>query len=247
VDARVFVSVFAYTLGRTSEDPAQEVREELAALEKANWPAFRTLARVREQVGHIALTVDHGSLIAKARSRAAAMFLQSGAEMWVSIDEDVDASAKDVAMLLYAMSDADIVVAPMPIRDGSRLNVTTNERSVRSVGLDDVRLFAIDHGGVALAAISRTSIETMASAFPELVYTDDKGIEGIGLFLEVIRGHKWWGEDTMFCSRARSCGLRTEALLDAHVVHMGQAPTSIDPLFTADEPETRREGMPTTS
>lgn len=238
-EMRVFVSVFAYTFGRVHEDPGGEVQSELARLDKAEWPCFRTLARLRVLAGELALSVDHGTLIAKARSRAARLFLESGADVWLTLDEDVDASANDVAMLLAAMTDADIVVAPMPIRDGSRLNVTTAARSVRTV--ENVRLFAIDHGGVALGAISRAAIVRMAEVYPDLIYTTEEGIEGIGLFLEAIIEHKYWGEDTMFCRRARFAGLRVEALLDARVVHMGRV-TAIDDSFRDEEPWTMREG-----
>jgi hypothetical protein len=231
---RLFVSIFAYVMGKENADPAAAVRDELAAGENASWPAFRTLARVRAHTSPMVLMVNHSSLIGKARSLALGAFVESGAPLWLSIDDDVEASSEDVGRLLGA-EDVDVLIAPCALRGGDapQLNiaVSSSAPSVRDVGAG-VRAFPIVSGGFALSVMSRRAAAMLYEAHPELrfVETSQGPRRGLGVYLEEIRDGSWWGEDYAFCRRARAAGLRLEALCDTAVTHAGVVAT-VDPRF----------------
>jgi hypothetical protein len=230
----LFVSVFAYVLGKeTSGEIGEALRSEILAGEGASWPGFRTLARVRAQVHPVMLFVNHSSLIAKARSMALGAFLESGAARWLSIDDDIDASAEDVARMLRA-EDVDVLIGPCALRGGANptLNILTKERvtpeHVRTLN-DAIRVVSVEYGGLALSVVTRHAAERLAFAHPSLFFRDDQdGRRGLGVFLEEVRDGHWFGEDFSFCRRARGCGLRVDALCDTAITHAGLTAT-IDP------------------
>src|SRR5690349_2931108 len=226
----VFVSVFCYAISKFAEDPDAFIRREIDAGEGAEWPCFRTLARLRKLAGPLALLIDRATLIPKARSRAAYKFLRSSdADLWVTIDDDIEADEKDLGLLLAAARDpeSDIVIAPCAMRGDSRLNIVADRRDVRTTA-DGVRLLQVSAGGAALVAYKRAPLEALANAYPELWYINAADDIGIGLFLEDIREHHWIGEDMNFCARARKTGTRLEALLDTAILHAG-VPATINP------------------
>lgn len=219
----LFVSIFCYSFSKLVADPDAFIRQEVAAGEQAEWPAFRTLGRLRKLVGPLHLLTDRATLIAKGRSRAAHSFIRgSDAAVWVTIDDDIEADFKDLELLLGAMRDpaSEIVIAPCAMRNDMRLNIVTQDRSVRTTQ-DGVRLLEVDAGGAALVGYKRGAIESMAGHFPELWYANAPDDIGIGLFLETIEQHHWMGEDMQFCARARAAGVRLESLIDTAILHAG--------------------------
>jgi hypothetical protein len=227
----LFVSLFAYVMGKCEDNMVSAVRDEIAAGEGASWPGFRTMARVRVQTAPpVLLQVTHSSLIAKARSLALGAFLESGAPRWLSIDDDVDASADDVAKMLGA-GDVDVLIAPCALRGGDppELNILVSGSGgeLRDVGAG-VRAFPIESGGAALSVVTRGAAERLYDAHPELRFVDRDGARGLGVFLEQVTDGAWHGEDFAFCRRARACGLRIDALCDTTVTHAGVMAT-VDP------------------
>lgn len=233
---RLFVSVFAYVMGKEVEDLGAAVRDEIEAGAAASWPGFRTLARVRAQMAPIVLSVNHSSLIAKARSLAMGAFLESGAPLWLSIDDDVEAPAEDLAKLLGPL-DVDVLIAPCALRTErgapAQLNLVAEKGTVlRDLGTRrgvPVRGFAIESGGLALSVVTRAAAEQLDAAHPELRFLDH-GRRGLGAFLEEVREGAWHGEDFAFCRRARALGLRIDALWDTSITHAGVTAT-VDPRF----------------
>jgi hypothetical protein len=239
----LFVSIFAYVLGKETDDPARAIEKEIELGERASWPAFRTLARIREQVWPIQLQVTHSTLIGKARSLALGAFLESGAPKWISIDDDVEASAEDVAQLLAA-EDVDVLLAPCALRGekSPRLNVVV-EGSVRLRLAGKVRVFEVEFGGFALSLVTRDAAENLARAYPELRFVDPHEGPGLGIFLEQIINGAWWGEDYAACKRMHWAGRRTDALCDTAVTHAGVVVT-VDPHFFSDTLETMSTNDP---
>jgi hypothetical protein len=229
---QLFVSIFAYVLGKEATDPAARVQEEIELGEGATWPAFRTLRRIREQVWPIQLKVTHSSLIARARSLALGAFLESGAPRWISIDDDVDANAQDVGKLLVA-KDVDILLAPCALRGGSspQLNIVVDPGGARTRLIErGVRVFEIESGGFALSMMTRAGAKRLEHAYPELAFAQRDEGRGLGVFLEFIKDGAWWGEDFACCKRAHWAGCRVEALRDTAVSHAGLLVT-VDPAF----------------
>lgn len=228
----LFVSVFAYVLGKEVEDPRAAVAEEIALGERASWPAFRTLARIRAHAGAVQVWASHSSLIAKARSLALGAFLESGASRWVAIDDDVEGFDDDVRLLLDAR-DVDVLVAPCALRKAAvpALNIAVfgDGAQVRKAG--EVRVFNVEAAGMALSVMTRDAAEVLYREFPSLRFIDrERGQRGLGVFLEEVRDGAWIGEDASFCRRVRASGLRLEALCDAAVEHAGLRAT-VDPRF----------------
>jgi hypothetical protein len=220
---QVFVSIFCYSFSKLVADPDAFIHAEIKAEEGAEWPCFRTLARLRQLVGPLQLMTDRATLIAKGRSRAAHTFLRaSEADVWITIDDDIEATTADLALLLGALRDpaTQIVIAPCAMRTDLRLNIVTNDRVLRETS-EGVRLLEIDAGGAALVGYKRSALEAMAGRFPDLWYVNAPDDIGIGLFLETIRDHHWIGEDMQFCARAREAGVRIESLVDTAIVHAG--------------------------
>lgn len=221
----VYVSIFAYPIGKTYAEPEAFVKQEIEAGEKAEWPCFRTLARLQALERDIQLSVDTSTLITKARSRAAGIFHRSERAVWVSIDDDVEASTRDLELLLTAARDplSNIIVAPCCLRGRDVLNIAADKRSIRD---NPVRLLECESAGLALAAITHEAIVTLGDAFPRLWWTNSELGQvdsGLGVFLETVEGHHWYGEDFAFCKRARAAHLHIEALCDSEVTHAGRA------------------------
>jgi hypothetical protein len=228
------VSIFAYVLGKETSEPDAAVRAEIALGERASWPAFRTLARLRRIVYPVAVQVTHSSLIAKARSVALGTFLDSGAPRWLSIDDDVEARDEDLCKLLKA-SEVDVLLAACPLRttpgEPARLNLVVDATGARVRDADGVRVFSVECGGLALSVLTRRAAEVLDEGHPELRFVDAmSGRRGLGVYLEEVKNGGWWGEDFAFCRRARDAGLRVEALCDSCVTHAGITAT-VDPRF----------------
>lgn len=226
---QVFASVFCYPISKFVADPDAFIQQEIAAGEQAEWPCFRTLARLRKLTGPLQLLADRATLIAKGRSRAAHTFLRrSDADVWITCDDDIEASEDDLKLLLSALRDPDsaIVIGPCAMRDDLRLNIVAERRALRTTS-EGTRLLEVTAGGAALVGYKRSAIETMAGRFPELWYVNAPDDMGIGLFLESIKDHHWTGEDMTFCARALQAGVRLESLVDTGITHAG-VPAKID-------------------
>lgn len=235
----LFVSIFAYVLGKETDDAAGEVKQEIARGEQASWPGFRTLARVREQVGPLQLLVNHSSLIAKARSMALGAFLDSGADRWLSIDDDIDACYADLCtMLLAPTSEYDVLIAPCALRGGEApsLNFVLHHDGEPPGGRVRVlssgaRVFPIVYGGMAISMVTRKAAEEIHKRYPDLTFYDHlTGHRGVAAFLETVESTRWYGEDFAFCRRARECGLRIDALAETTITHAGVTAT-VDPRY----------------
>lgn len=231
---RLFVSIFAYVLGKEAEDAETAVAQEIDLGKHASWPAFRTLWRLRQVRFPIALSVSHSSLIAKARSLALGKFLASGAPLWLSLDDDVEASEPDLRKLL-ASDDVDVLVAPCALRgpEPRSLNIVTPPGPLAARELaSGVRCFPIASGGLALSVMTRAAAEWLWIAHPHLRFVEPDERQGLGVFLEDVREGAWWGEDYAFCRRVADAGMRLEALCGTSIAHAGVSAT-VDPHFAA--------------
>jgi hypothetical protein len=194
----VFCSLFAYAAYKKA---GFDLTAELGKGTASEWPGFRTLAHLRA-LTDVALQVDGSTLIAKARSRQSAIFLQTGLPVWVSIDDDVYAGPDALAKLLEQAEMKPIVMAPYLPRTGGELP---------------------HFGGFGLVACRRDAIQTMVGHHPELLFADkESGLQPCGLFLETIREGTWVGEDWAFCERAQAAGIEPQNLFGAEVEHAGR-------------------------
>lgn len=212
---KLFVSVFVYNAVRSGAftgDPSEDSKRV---------PGVKTLTRLAA-LGHDVSPERTAFLatprIALARSRASGLALKSGADLWVTIDEDVDASS-DALFALCGFDHTYVTIAAMGLRDRSGLNVEWSR--ARPSGADHA---SVKRGGVALAAIPLVALRRIADYHASLRFDDDEKAAGKdcpALFFETIEGRVWKGEDYKFCERAWEAGVGVQAFVHRGVTHNG--------------------------
>jgi len=207
-----------------------EFRRQLAEPDETSLPCVRTLRRLRELDQGVQLFPDFTDASpATLRSRAAHMAYKSGARVWVSCDEDVEAPGDTVRDLVEAV-DVDepaICVAPCIVRGrfgefpdvvdvGLDVAFVTKVRTLPSGG----QAIPCLAGGMGLAAVNRAALERVREAHPELVVADDEGMELAVLFVDMLEGKRWWRDALAFFRRVPE-GVRVECLLQGATSRAG--------------------------
>ena len=218
----LFVSVFAYALHKVGGPEA--LGREIEAGESARWPGFRTLARART-LEDVALHVDGSTLITKARCRAAGAFLASPCDVWLTVDDDADAPAwvLEKAAQLVRLSQGVVLVA-MPLRGKDTLNVTRSSPILHAgMHTPDGERHPYEYGtategGLALAAIHRSALATVAKA--SQAFREGER-ECPAVFCEYVHAGHWIGEDVAFCRTATGCKVPLAYLYTSEVRHVG--------------------------
>lgn len=232
-----FVSLFCYPLGKEANrrhfNPDELVTLEVAAGDKSLWAGFRTLHWLRTLLGaeladDMVFYAEHSTLIAKARSFAAAQFLRSDCDVWVSIDDDAATGPRELALLVEAAYRHGIAVLPQLRRDGRGINVIFSPSVYRDGTLwyvrsaeETSRIAPIDFAGCSLMACSRNAIESMRLRFPELDCVKQSPAPVLALFLETVQDLQWEGEDAAFFRRAKLAGIEAQTLIDCETEHAG--------------------------
>ena len=225
---KVFISTLTYALTRqlTAIGAAREFSAQLLSPNSQSLPVARAIARLRTladcQVMH-----DLGSAhLGKARSRQYHDALQSGADVWVSCDDDCEATTDTMRAMLSGVAGDEpaICLVPMLIRateNAPRVNIAWDGMIERlEAGASYVKAKA---GGFGLVAINRAALLRVAAANPLMYYRDDDQIERNALFADQFtKNGGWLGEDLAFFSRVPS-DVRVEALVKGVSYHAGNA------------------------
>lgn len=222
----IFASTLIYSLGKQLgyQGAVDEFHKQLKNPGPSSLPCVRTIARL-QQLDDVQLMVDPAcTSIAKARSRAFHAAAMSSADVWVSIDDDSEATADTLDLMLQAArSGGDLVIAPCLLRGQDRVNVALYQIESERELLDGARLIRAHAGGLAISALGRRAMATLAAAYsPDLLFTDHDGVQRLALFAEEIIGGQWFGEDVSFCARVTAAGLVIEALATGVTSHDGQ-------------------------
>lgn len=222
----IFLSVALYALAKEHGAAAakQIFRAQVNAPGADSLPCVRVIARLRE-ADDLKLYPDFGgSAVPKMRCRAAAAALESGCDVWISCDDDVEAPGDVLRDLIEAVAGDEpaICIAPTWLRGSSIVGVGVEPGAVSAVrglpsGGRTVKCLA---GAFGLVAVNRVLLERMVAAHPELVYLDDDGKEKSALFLEELARRRWWGEDLVFFRRLPD-GTRVECLIAGATSHDG--------------------------
>ena len=231
----IFVSTSVYALAKElgANDAVAEVHRqlgELAALGSAAQPsgdylpACMVIARLR-LLDELELRVDAGATcIGKARSRHFHAFRKSKAPVWVSVDDDVDATKQTLEWLVDAVHPGGlaaphypprICLAPCLLR-GPRHELTLNvelpqvvmHRKLTNGGM--VR--NCNGGGFGLVALNRGAVDAIVSSvlacspkfadgIGDLDWLDDDKEIKLAVFHDELSQSKWWGEDRSFFRR----------------------------------------------
>lgn len=150
-----------------------------------------------------------GSLLVADRNRLIQMFWESGAEYMLCIDNDIGYDARVVLRLLQA--DKDIAGGVYPSRDGKGFNFRPSlEEDGRIVMCQDTKLLKMEYIPAGFMLIKREVIAGMREKFPDLYYSpkdprSDRESAYCFFDTQVWEG-EFWGEDYVFCRRAREAG-----------------------------------------
>jgi len=219
----LFASCFAYAFGKqhATDDVNEAVARELERGHTSSVAGFRTLFCMRPLDERLLLHTDCSTLITRARCRAAGAFLRSGAENWLTVDDDVDASTDALARLRELAVERVVTIAAMRLRKGRAWNVWTfDDADVDAMpwGVP----FPVRHAGLALACFPRRALNDVARAFPDLTWSErPANLPNPGVFVERIAGGEWYGEDVAFCERARRAGVHVMAVKLEGIAHAG--------------------------
>jgi hypothetical protein len=228
---KVFCSTLTYALTRqlSAVGAKREFAEQLEAPNAQSLPVARAIARLRT-LCDLEVMHDLGSThLGKARSRQYHAALQSKAEVWVSCDDDCEATTETLrAMLSGVLCDEPaICIVPMIIRTANadvhaqRVNIAWDGLLERlDAGASYVKAKS---GGFGLLAINRAALRCIASANPLLTYVDDDKVERNALFADQFtQSGGWLGEDLAFFTRVPPT-VRVEALVTGVSYHAGLA------------------------
>jgi hypothetical protein len=171
------------------------------------------------------LYTDHSTLIARARDRAAGRFLASAADVWIAIDDDVDADDVACKRLLDGAPGAGVLAAAMRMRSADRaFNVST------SLPIPVGVVSPVNRVGLALSRVRRDALEQVAAAHRDLEWDEPEAVIGgasratwtaPGVFVETIAHREWIPEDWAFCERARLAGVGVYAIVLPGIMHAG--------------------------
>ena len=252
----IYVSIFAYAFGKQDHSAigGLEVAKNLAieSGEGSSIAAFRTLARLvklcESRGEQVMFALEVSTLIAKARCVMAGAFLRSPCDLWITIDDDVDASIEALDLLLSFATARDrtneqnprIVIGAMKTRANDKFNiglVGVDGKAGGDITLRTNVMYRVTHGGMALAAIPRAALDRVIEKInreyhEELTDTPPSFIEDENpcptVFTETIVGglatrgrFSWCGEDVSFCHRAHRAGVPIFGFIHPGIVHAG--------------------------
>lgn len=228
----ILASVITYELSkRLGKKKASELFHTQAAQvidspsEEVCAQAVRVVRRLRK-LGEVALLHDAGGTsIGHARSRAFSVALAGDADIWVSCDDDTEASQETLTHLVNSIDpfEPQIVIVPCWLRQETPIvNITLDPESmVERVSRTGARLRRALYGGFGIVAMTRAAMQEMAGHWRDLTYLDDDGATRFGVFCEYIHNGWWLREDYAFFSRVPK-HIRVEALLTGLTDHDGK-------------------------
>jgi hypothetical protein len=187
------------------DEAVAEIARQLERTDRQSLPVVRAIARLRT-LQTVGLHVDAGAtVIAKSRSRAFHAARHSGAAVWFSIDDDVEADTTALRTMYDAVKGrAAVCVAPCWVRDQNRVQVAL--KSGRNVAplqqnTPEEKTRPCYYGGFGLVAVSREALDRIAGENSHLAYDDDDGVARLAIFHEELIGRGWFNEDLTFFLR----------------------------------------------
>lgn len=224
----LFVSCLTYELTRRVgvERSGAAFVQMVRAPDENALPAARTVARLA-QTG-VELELFHGvsSCLPKARSRAAAAALKSGAAYWLMCDDDVEAPTATLVDLINAAGapgEPRISVLPCLVRGSAQRSNCEFRGEARLNAEASAWVRPVSLAGCGLMVVTRAALERLFSTYAdELGFTDDDGQQRVALFNMLLEPPRWYGEDFSFCVRADRAGVPIDALVQGASTHDGQ-------------------------
>jgi len=231
----IVVSTMVYALGKELgfEAAEAEFHRQLKEPTNESLPCVRTIHRLRSLGLPVGLRLDCNAVsIGMARSRAfhAAHELTAPGDIWLMVDDDVEADTQTLKHLLEAVRGEEprICLAPYVLREASVVSVAIPSDAKPRLLDTGAIVWPTTGGGLGLTAVNAAALLRMTIAYSHLRYVDSDQVPRLAMFHELIEKGEgdfagtWLGEDVSFCRRASSIGIPVEALGTGHVKHAGQ-------------------------
>lgn len=244
----VFVSTAIYGLARQMglRDALIEFQRQLMAPAVSSLPVIHSILRLRE-LADIQLGIESGAtIIGQMRSRAFHAAYESGSDAWISLDDDIEASAETCSHVLDAIDDRflpRIVIVPYLIRTADGLPdracvtlplVRSTREIARTYGarLKPAKLVTLLPGmgaGFGMVGMNRLAMACIVKRYDPPLDSEEEdlrwidgqdGVQKLALFHDMLITGLWYGEDTSFFRRVPS-SVSVEALLTGNIAHAG--------------------------
>lgn len=164
------------------------------------------LSKGIEVIPHI---VASGSLLVAERNRIIQAFWESDATHLLCIDSDLGWPAQAVLAMLDA--NKEFVAGVYPARGDQRMFLFRPIKNDDGAIVSDKHLLKMEYIPAGFMMLSKSAISKMRDKFPQLYYEPkDKRNNpepGFCLFDTEVWEGEFWGEDFVFCRRARQAGI----------------------------------------
>jgi hypothetical protein len=234
---KLFLSTMLYAAAKrlgyqmATQELFRQVTQIDPSSESAGIPAALTLARAAA-LEPAQLNVNAGAtVIGKARSLAAAEFLASEANVWLSVDDDVSVSPDAIQTAIsQARAEPCLVIVPCLLRDtlaspnpAPVINLVASAVTMLDRAPNGGQIETVDAGGFGCFAVSREVIETVN----HWMIDRGRGFRHEGqtlqaLFRDELLDGEWVTEDLAFCRLVSALGFRRWAVRVGRSIHAGQ-------------------------
>jgi hypothetical protein len=225
-DCSVYASCYAYSQRKAlGAEWETWIAGELARLDKTGQSSIPGLlcchgaTSLDGEVVHLA--VEANGLLARSRSRQAGLASTSGADVWLTCDDDVYAPPDVVADLIHAARETrGMVAAPYWLRQTEPRTAFRFRGEPRFRSLGGVELVTADalHTGFGLVAMHLDVVRAVGRLVPW--WHDETGGPYPAAFLEFVDDEGLWiGEDFAFCQRVHDAEQPLYLMLGAPVAH----------------------------
>lgn len=222
---KVYATISSYILGRVfgPQIAASTLQEMVTSPNPSQMPlpgciTVKRLAMIAPDVDSVTLHADGGGThIAKTRSRHFTAALEADADVWLTVDDDVEADKQCLSSMLLLLDSKEprVVIAPCYMRGTEVVNI--QEPPIRQERSFPVRHRVIHAGGFGLVGVNRAALQTIGWRWERV---DDVGGKTlIPVFAEKMTSKAWLGEDVSFCERARDAAVELLAVLVGTTKH----------------------------
>lgn len=151
-----------------------------------------------------------GSLLVANRNRLLQMFWESDAEYMLAVDSDLGWDPRVVLRLIDMGKEFSAGVYPSRDNLGFTFRPCL-EPDQRIAMCEETKLLKMEYIPAGFMLIHRSAVAKMREKFPELYYQSrdpkDMSDHGYCFFDTEVREEQFWGEDYVFCRRAREAGV----------------------------------------
>lgn len=151
------------------------------------------------------------SILPKARNALIARFIESNCTDFLFLDTDVTFKPEDIFRLLALATNKDVVggVYPKKNKDTELAVDLVYSPTASPVMEPEYNLYEARHLPTGFMLIRRHVIEKMMEAYPDLMYAEpNEQLVCYALFDFQLKNGTYYGEDYIFCQRARALGFK---------------------------------------